>query len=65
MRTLRLLALVLGLLAITAVASPWVAMGLGTLGFEFKFSRVYNRVFEGLLVVAILLGWRRLEQIGR
>ena len=61
MRTLRLLALVLGLLAITAVASPWVAMGLGTLGFEFKFSRVYNRVFEGLLVVAILLGWRRLD----
>jgi membrane protease YdiL (CAAX protease family) len=60
-RTLRLLALVLGLLAITAVTSPWIAMGLDVLGGEFKFSRVYNRVFEALLVVAILLGWRRLD----
>jgi len=60
-RTLRLLALVLGLLAVTAVTSPWIAMGLDALGGDFKFSRVYNRVFEGLLVVGILLGWRRLD----
>jgi uncharacterized protein len=60
-RTLRLLALVLGLLAITAVTSPWIAIGLDALGGGFKFSRVYNRVFEGLLVVGILLGWRRLD----
>jgi membrane protease YdiL (CAAX protease family) len=60
-RTLRLLALVLGLLAVTAVASPWIAMGFGALGVEFKFSRVYNRVFEVLLVLGIVLGWRRLD----
>jgi membrane protease YdiL (CAAX protease family) len=60
-RTRRLLGLVLGLLAITAVTSPWIAMGLASLGFDFKFSRVYNRVFEVLLVLAIVLGWRRLD----
>lgn len=60
-RTLRLLGLVLGLLAITAVTSPWIALGLDGLGFDFKFSRVYNRVFEVLLVLAIVLGWRRLD----
>src|SRR5262245_12317999 len=36
-------------------------MGLGALGVEFKFSRVYNRVFEVLLVLGIVLGWRRLD----
>ena len=61
MRTLRLVALVVGLLAVTAVTSPWIAMGLGALGVEFKFSRVYNRVFEVLLVLGIVLGWRRLD----
>jgi membrane protease YdiL (CAAX protease family) len=55
------LALVLGLLAVTAVTSPWIALGLDALGGDFKFSRVYNRVFEGLLVVGILVGWRRLD----
>jgi membrane protease YdiL (CAAX protease family) len=60
-RTLRLLGLVLGLLAVTSIASPWLATGLGQLGFDFKFSRVYNRVFEVLLVLAIVLGWRRLD----
>jgi hypothetical protein len=60
-RTLALLALVLGLLAITAVASPWIAMGLQGFGFAFHFSRVYNRVFEILLVLAIVFGWRRLD----
>jgi len=61
MRTLRLLVLVLGLLAVTAVTSPWIATALGAAGFDFKFSRVYNRVFEVLLVIAFLLGWRRLD----
>jgi membrane protease YdiL (CAAX protease family) len=56
-----LLALVLGLLAFTAAASPGIATGLDALGFDFKFSRVYNRVFEVLLVLAIVLGWRRLD----
>jgi membrane protease YdiL (CAAX protease family) len=61
MRTLRLLVLVLGLLAVTAVTSPWIATALEAAGFDFKFSRVYNRVFEVLLVIAFLLGWRRLD----
>jgi membrane protease YdiL (CAAX protease family) len=60
-RTLRLLGLVLGLLAVTAVASPWITLALEGLGGDFKFSRVYNRVFEVLLVLAIVLGWRRLD----
>jgi membrane protease YdiL (CAAX protease family) len=61
MRTLALLGLVLGLVAFTAVASPWVAMGLQALGFAFHFSRVYNRIFEILLVLLIVFGWRRLD----
>jgi len=60
-RTLGLLGLVLFLLVVTAVASPWIAMAANGLGFAFKFSRVYNRVFEILLVLAILLAWRRLD----
>jgi membrane protease YdiL (CAAX protease family) len=60
-RTLRLLGLVLGLLAVTAIASPWITMWLVGLGFDLKFSRVYNRVFEVLLALAIVLGWRRLD----
>src|SRR5262249_44685303 len=61
MRTLRLVALVLGLLVVTAIASPWITLAANGLGFSFKFSRVYSRVFEVLLVVAILFGWRRLD----
>jgi len=60
-RTLALLGLVLGLLAITAVTSPWIVLALRALGFAFHFSRVYNRIFEILLVLAIVLGWRRLD----
>jgi membrane protease YdiL (CAAX protease family) len=60
-RTLALLGLVLGLLAITAVTSPWVVLALRALGFAFHFSRVYNRIFEILLVLVIVLGWRRLD----
>ena len=61
MCSLGLLGLVLLLLAVTAVASPWLALGLGGLGAHFEFSRVFNRVFEGLLVVAIGGTWRGLD----
>src|SRR5262249_3745683 len=61
MRTLRLVALVLGLLVVTAIASPWITLGANALGFPFKVSRVYNRGFQLLLVGAILFGWRRLD----
>src|SRR5262249_16742892 len=60
-RTLGLLGLVPFLLVVTGVASRWMGMGAKGLGFAFKFSRVYNRVFEILLVLAILLAWRRLD----
>jgi membrane protease YdiL (CAAX protease family) len=60
-KTARLLGLVVALLAITTVASPIVADGLHALGFTFKFSRIYNRVFEVLLVVALALAWRPLD----
>jgi CAAX protease family protein len=60
-RTLWLLGLILLLLVVTAVASPWIAIGLADVGFPFKFSRVYNRVFEVLLVVAIIAAWRPLD----
>ena len=53
MKTARLLGLVVALLAITTVASPIVADSLHALGFTFRFSRIYNRVFEVLLVVAL------------
>ena len=36
-------------------------MALRGLGFAFHFSRIYNRVFEILLVLAIVFGWRRLD----
>jgi membrane protease YdiL (CAAX protease family) len=60
-KTAALVGLIVGLLAVTTVLSPPVATALTELGFTFRFSRVYNRVFEVLLVVAILLGWRRLD----
>jgi membrane protease YdiL (CAAX protease family) len=60
-RTLALLGLVVALLAVTTLASPPIALGLGALGWHPKFSRVYNRVFEVLLVVGIVAAWRRLD----
>jgi membrane protease YdiL (CAAX protease family) len=60
-RSLRLLTLVAALLAITALASPWVTLALAGVGLPFKFSRVYDRVFEVLLVVAILSLWRSFD----
>lgn len=61
MKTAALVGLIVGLLAVTTVLSPPVARLLVELGFTFRFSRVYNRVFEVLLVVAIALWWRRLD----
>jgi membrane protease YdiL (CAAX protease family) len=60
-KTARLLGLVVVLLAITTIASPAVAALLEALGFSFRFSRVYNRVFEVLLVLALVRSWRRLD----
>jgi len=61
-RTLRLVVLIVVLLVATAVLSPWVAWALeAVVGRPFTFSRVWNRVFEVLLVVGLLLAWRRLD----
>jgi membrane protease YdiL (CAAX protease family) len=57
-RTLGLLGLVIGVLGLTAVASPWVAAALGP---GFTFARVYDRVFETSLVVALVCAWRPLD----
>jgi len=64
-RTLGLLGLVAAVLVATAVASPWVAWGAAAVaGRPFTFARVYDRVFEVLLVAGVLLAWRRLD-LGR
>ena len=57
MNSLRLLGLVTGALAVTALASPWAAWMLGP---GFTFGRVYDRVFEAVLLVGVVLAWRRL-----
>jgi membrane protease YdiL (CAAX protease family) len=45
-----------------ALVSPWVAWALeAAVGRPFTFSRVWNRVFEALLVVGLVLTWRRLD----
>ncbi len=62
MRSVALLGLVVGLLVVTAVLSPWMTWWVSALFDKpFTFSRVYNRVFEGLLVVGLVLTWRRLD----
>ena len=62
MRSLTLLGLVVALLAVTAVVSPWAAWGAASLaGRPFDFARVHHRVFEVLLVVAFVATWRRLD----
>jgi membrane protease YdiL (CAAX protease family) len=61
-RSLGLLALVASLLLVAAVVSPWVTWGLGALmTHRFTFDRVFNRVLEILLVVALPLAWHRLD----
>ncbi len=62
MRTLGLLGLVAAVLAMTALASPWVASATAAVvGRPFAFARVYDRVFEVLLAVGVLTSWRRLD----
>ena len=62
MRSLRFVLLLLAVLVLSAVLSPWVAWELEALvGRPFTFSRVWNRVFEVLLAVALPLAWRRLD----
>jgi CAAX protease family protein len=61
-RSLGLLALVGGLLLLASIASPWATWAVTALvGRPFTFGRVYNRVFEALLVVTLPLAWRRLD----
>jgi membrane protease YdiL (CAAX protease family) len=61
-KTLGLLGLVASVLALTALVSPWVAWAVaGAAGRPFTFARVYDRVFEVLLVVGVVLAWRRLD----
>ena len=62
MRTLGLLGLVVAVLGVTALASPWVAWSVAAvMGRSFSFARVYDRVFEVLLVAGVLASWRRLD----
>lgn len=67
MRTLALLGLVVLLLAITSVLTPIVASSdtveafVHAVGSHMDVNRVYNRVFEILLVIALVVGWRRLD----
>lgn len=58
MRTLGLAALVVGVLVATTVASPWVAHVVGP---RFGFGRVYDRVFEVLLLAGLVAAWRPLD----
>jgi len=60
-RTLALIGLTVAVLAVTALASPAVWALTQALGFHFSFGRTWNRVFEVLLVVAIVAAWRRLD----
>ena len=61
MRTLGLLGLVAAVLALTALASPWAWSAAAMMGRSFSFARVYDRVFEVLLVAGVLTAWRRLD----
>jgi CAAX protease family protein len=64
-RSLALLGLIVALLVVTAAVSPWTAWSVTAIaGRSFDFGRVYHRVFEVLLVVALVAGWRRLD-LGR
>ncbi|HEY3187552.1 MAG TPA: CPBP family glutamic-type intramembrane protease, partial [Solirubrobacteraceae bacterium] len=58
MKSLGLLGLLTGALLVTALVSPWAAWWLGP---RHTFARVFDRVFEISLVVALLLAWRRLD----
>ena len=61
MRTLRLLGLVAAVWVLAAVVSPWVAAALAAGGWRLTFARLYDRVFEVLLVAAVVIAWQRLD----
>ena len=61
MRTLRLLGLVAAVWVLAAVVSPWVAAALAAGGWRLTFARLYDRVFELLLVAAVVIAWQRLD----
>ncbi|MFN8543143.1 MAG: CPBP family intramembrane glutamic endopeptidase [Candidatus Binatia bacterium] len=58
MRSAGFLALLIGVLAVTSVASPGVAWLIGE---AHPFARVYDRVFEILLALGLAATWRRLD----
>ena len=58
MRTAGLAALVVAVVAVAAVLSPWIAAALGP---GFAFARVYDRVVEVGLAAGLALAWRRLD----
>jgi CAAX protease family protein len=61
-RTIRLVAVVVVAVLVAAVATPWVFWAVEALrGRAFRFGRVYDRVFEVVLVVGLLTQWRRLD----
>jgi membrane protease YdiL (CAAX protease family) len=60
-RSARLVGLFVALVLVASVGSPIVATLTGSLGFTFQFARVWNRVFQVSLVLALVFGWRRLE----
>src|SRR5262249_50412943 len=61
-KSVALLAVVVATLLVTALVSPWVTWGLAAwTGHRFGLARVYDRVFELLLVAAVAGGWRRLD----
>ena len=52
----------LAVLAVTALVSPWVTWAMaGFTTHSYSFARVFDRVFEVLLVIAMLLAWRPLD----
>lgn len=64
MRTIGLLGLVVVALLCAAALAPAVAAALAAIGFSFTFSRVWNRVFQVVLIAGLALAWRRLD-LGR
>ena len=61
MKTAGLVALTVALLGATTMIAPLVAAGVAAIGGHAPFTRIYNRVFEVLLVIALVATWRRLD----
>lgn len=50
------------LLGVTGVVSPWIAWAAEAVaGQPFTFARVYDRVYQVLLVLGLVLAWRSLD----